>query len=160
MKILMVCLGNICRSPMAEGIMRDLVKKSNLDWQVDSCGTGSWHIGEPPHKVAQLTAKKFGTDISDLRARQFHPGDFDAFDKILVMDQSNYADVMVQARSEKDREKVDLILNLTLPGRNCEVADPWFDNTMFDAVYKQLEQACQQFVTTELGIVNEDAAKE
>ena len=156
----MVCLGNICRSPMAEGIMQDLIKKNNLDWTVDSCGTGDWHVGEAPHKQAQKTAGKFGVNISNLRARQFSQKDFDEFDKILVMDQTNYADILALARSEKDRGKVDLLLNSSLPGRDCEVADPWFDQSLFEPVFKQLEHACQQIINAELGITNEDTAKE
>ncbi|AFD09216.1 low molecular weight protein-tyrosine-phosphatase [Solitalea canadensis] len=146
MKILMVCLGNICRSPMAEGIMRDLIRKNNLNWEVDSCGTGSWHIGEAPDKRAQRTAQSFGVDITSLRARQFSIADFNEFDRIYVMDTSNHQNVLKMAPDEQSRQKVDLLLNSCMPGENCEVADPWFDESLFIPVYKQIEQACQKII--------------
>ncbi|POY39125.1 protein-tyrosine-phosphatase [Solitalea longa] len=155
MKILMVCLGNICRSPMAEGVMRHMIKNKGLNWQVDSCGTGSWHIGEAPDRRAQRTAKSFGVDISDLRARQFSSTDFDEFDRIYVMDQTNFSDVLSLIRSEHDRIKVDLLLNASHPGKNMEVADPWFDETLFVPVFKQIETACNQIINAELGIIKE-----
>ncbi|MCO4292950.1 low molecular weight phosphotyrosine protein phosphatase [Solitalea sp. MAHUQ-68] len=154
MKILMVCLGNICRSPMAEGVMRYMIEKNQLQWKVDSCGTGSWHIGEAPDSRAQRTAKNFGVDISDLRARQFSQADFDEFDRIYVMDQSNYSNVLSMVRNEQDRLKVDLLLNASHPGKNMEVEDPWFDESLFIPVYKQIEQACNQIINAELGILN------
>ncbi|MFZ1584426.1 MAG: low molecular weight protein-tyrosine-phosphatase, partial [Saprospiraceae bacterium] len=92
MKILLVCLGNICRSPMAEGILRDKIEKAGLDIQVDSAGTANYHVGEPPHKYTIKVAAENGLDIRDLKARQFQTKDFDDFDIIYVMDSSNHSD--------------------------------------------------------------------
>lgn len=142
MKILFVCLGNICRSPIADGVMRDLVHKEGLDWTIDSAGTGSWHAGEAPDKRAQRTAGKFGVDISGLRARQFRVSDFDDFDKIFVMDSSNYGDVMAKARSESDRMKVELLLNRSYPGMNKAVPDPWYNEELFEEVFHMISEAC------------------
>ena len=86
MKILMVCLGNICRSPLAHGIMEHIVVEQGLDWQVDSAGTGDWHIGSPPDKRSIAIAKRYGLDISNQCCRQFQVEDFDRFDKIFVME--------------------------------------------------------------------------
>jgi protein-tyrosine phosphatase len=146
MKILMVCLGNICRSPLADGIMRKLVQDYNLDWTIDSAGTGNWHVGETPDRRAIQTAKKFGVDISGLCARQFSVKDFDEFDKIYVMDASNYQDVIALARNEEDKKKVDLLLNLTHPKMNKTVPDPWYDETLFEPVFKMIEEACKKIV--------------
>src|SRR5689334_17375007 len=108
MKILMVCLGNICRSPMAEGILRKMAEARGINLTVDSAGTGGWHVGEHPDKRAVLTARKFDIDISRLTGRQFDAAnDFDSFDRIYVMDASNYKDVLKMARNESDRLKVD-----------------------------------------------------
>src|SRR6478672_6815898 len=109
MKILMVCLGNICRSPMAEGILRKKAESKGLKVIVDSAGTGAWHAGENPDKRAVLAARRFGVDISKLVARQFHVSDFDDFDRIYVMDGNNYTDVLDLTRHEKDRLKVDYL---------------------------------------------------
>ncbi len=146
MKILMVCLGNICRSPIADGIMRKLISDHRLDWEIDSAGTGSWHVGEAPDARAQKTALGFGVDISPLRARLFTSRDFDAFDKIYVMDSSNYRDVIAQARNDEDRHKVEILLNLVEPGRNKAVPDPWYDEKLFVPVFRMIEEACQEII--------------
>lgn len=139
MKILMVCLGNICRSPLAEGIMRHLAEKKGLDWVIDSAGTGNWHVGQAPDHRAIKEARKNGVDISSLRGRQFQPSDFDAFDKILVMDRNNYRDVIRQARNEADKAKVAFLLP-----QDQEVPDPWFDDALFTPVYKLIYNACKE----------------
>ncbi|MDQ0107858.1 protein-tyrosine phosphatase [Chitinophaga terrae (ex Kim and Jung 2007)] len=139
MKILMVCLGNICRSPLAEGIMRHLAEEKGLDWVIDSAGTGNWHIGQAPDHRAIKEARKNGVDISSLRGRQFQPSDFDAFDKILVMDRNNYRDVIRQARNEADKAKVAFLLP-----QDQEVPDPWFDDALFAPVYKLIYNACKE----------------
>ena len=145
MKILFVCLGNICRSPLAEGIFRDMAGKKKIKVDIDSAGTGAWHAGENPDPRAIATAKKFGVDISGLVARQFSPDDFDHFDKIYVMDRSNYKDVMSLARKEHHGEKVDLFLNLLHPGKNRDVPDPWYGGPEgFTEVYRLLESACEK----------------
>lgn len=126
MKILMVCLGNICRSPIAEGILRQKAIEQGLSIETDSAGTSNYHIGNPPDPRMILTARKNGIDISDLRARQFVAADFARFDLIYAMDQSNYENILLLAKTEEDRSKVRLILNEVHPNSNNEVPDPYF----------------------------------
>lgn len=142
MKILMVCLGNICRSPLAEGILRHLSSQNGLNWQIDSAGTGNWHVGHPPDRRSLAVAKKHGIDISGLRGRQFSTADFDKFDRIFVMDLDNYRDVLQKARSEADRLKVQLLLNDQQP-----VPDPWYDDALFEPVFKLIHDACERIVS-------------
>lgn len=140
---LMVCLGNICRSPLAEGILRDKAGKLNLDIKIDSAGTISNHVGEHPDNRTVLNAKKHGVDISKLVARQFQVEDFDKFDIIFVMDSSNYSDIMALARSEDDKQKVELILNRVYPAANMAVPDPYFGGEQgFENVFILLEKVC------------------
>ena len=147
MKILMVCLGNICRSPMAEGIVRDRIEELGLDVELDSAGTGDYHIGEGPDKRAQANMRQNGHDISDLKARQFKAKDFDAFDRIFVMDQSNYQNVLSLARTDEDREKVELFLNLASPGSDGEVPDPYFGGESgFQHVYELLNESADKLM--------------
>src|SRR5882724_11880208 len=110
MKILMVCLGNICRSPLAHGIMEHLAKEQGLDWQIDSAATGNWHVGQGPDRRSTREAQRNGIDISAQVCRQFRVSDFDEFDPILVMDRNNKADVLRLARTDADRAKVKLFL--------------------------------------------------
>jgi protein-tyrosine phosphatase len=139
-KILMVCLGNICRSPLAEGIMRS--KLSN-DFIVDSAGTGGWHSGELPDKRSISTAKNRGLDITSQRARQFKISDFNTFDYIYVMDNSNYKDVMALAPNEEAKSKVKLILNELFPNENVDVPDPYYGGQDgFENVFNMLNEAC------------------
>jgi len=140
----MVCLGNICRSPVAEGILRRKVEKRGLDVVVDSAGTSNYHIGECPDKRSIDSARKYGIDISGLRARQFSHLDFDEFDRIYVMDSSNYGDVMELARHKRDRQKVELILNALYPDSNMSVPDPYYGGEQgFENVFMLLDQACE-----------------
>ncbi len=139
----MVCLGNICRSPLAHGIMENLVKEKNLDWEVDSAGTGDWHIGSPPDKRSIAIAKAYGLDISSQCCRQFQVDDFDKFDRIFVMDKMNLRDVLSQARSEADKEKVKLLLNTEA------VPDPYYEDDQFDAVYQMIETGCRKLIAEE-----------
>lgn len=142
-KILMVCLGNICRSPVAEGILRKKIEKRGLDALVDSAGTSNYHIGEHPDKRSILNAQKKGLDISKLKARQFTLRDFDDFDKIFVMDSSNYGDVIEQARNAYDRKKVEMILNVLYPDSNMSVPDPYYGGEQgFENVFTLLDRAC------------------
>lgn len=122
----MVCLGNICRSPIAEGILRDQARKLNLKIETDSAGTSAHHTGEAPDHRMQKTALKNGVDISDLRARQFVVADFDLFDLIYAMDEENYHNILSLARNDSDVKKVKMILNEVDPGANNEVPDPYF----------------------------------
>ena len=142
MKILMVCLGNICRSPMADGLMRKKVKDHNLDTYVDSAGTANYHAGGAPDTRMTQTAKRKGVDISELKARQFVVSDFDTFDLIYVMDQSNYNNVVRLARSESDRSKVQLILELIPNQIEIEVPDPYYGGQEgFEHVYDLLDKS-------------------
>jgi len=136
----MVCLGNICRSPMAEGIMSDLVDKRALDWHIDSAGTGSWHVGESPDRRAIATCDKYGIDIRNQRARQIKVMDLDEFDVILTMDRSNYADVMRLAGSANQRQKIQLITSFSDLGYP-DVPDPYFDGS-FEQVFTLLQTVC------------------
>jgi len=142
MKVLMVCLGNICRSPLAEGIMKAKVKANNLDWKIDSAGTGAWHIGELPDSRSIDVAKTHGLNITDQRARQFEAKDLDQFDLIFAMDSSNYNDILRKADRENQKEKVHLIMNMTQPGFNENVPDPYWDDNGFEKVYQMLDKAC------------------
>ncbi|HEY0298791.1 MAG TPA: low molecular weight protein-tyrosine-phosphatase [Arachidicoccus sp.] len=148
MKILMVCLGNICRSPLAEGILQHKVDKYALGWQVDSAGTGGWHAGEAPHRLSQKVSKLHGINTSHLRARQFVKEDMLRFDKIYVMDSENYKDVKTMSGNLFDESKVDLILNALHPEGNEEVPDPWYANTdeAFEEVFQMLDKACEQLI--------------
>lgn len=146
MKILMVCLGNICRSPLAEGILKDKIAEAGLDWEVDSAGTGGWHAGERPDHRSIAIAAKYGIDISRQRARQFRQSDFDTFDRIFVMDAQNLREVLRQAPGPEHREKVDLMLNQSHPGENRIVPDPYYDDDGFETVFRMLDQACEQFI--------------
>jgi protein-tyrosine phosphatase len=141
-KILMVCLGNICRSPLAEGIMRS---KLSDNFIVDSAGTGGWHTGELPDKRSISTAKNRGIDITNQRARQFKKSDFNTFDYIFVMDNSNYKDVLALAPNEEAKSKVKLILNEIFPNENVDVPDPYYGGQDgFENVFDMLNQACEE----------------
>lgn len=141
-RILFVCLGNICRSPMAEGIFRHKIQTRNLNIETDSAGTGDWHVGDPPDARMQETAKAHGVDISDLRGRQFSATDFDRFDQIFVMDESNRDNVLKLARNDEDRAKVKMMLNTIYPGEDRSVPDPYFGGQQgFEHVYDLLDRA-------------------
>lgn len=142
MKILMVCLGNICRSPIADGLLRSKVAQANLPVEVDSAGTSNQHVGEAPDPRMRETAKSFGVSIDDLRARHFVVADFDRFDIIYAMDQTNFNNITRLARSADDKTKVRLILNESHPGKNLEVPDPYFGGKQgFIDVYNMLDEA-------------------
>ena len=137
----MVCLGNICRSPLAEGILKH--KTKNLEVFVDSAGTASYHIGDLPDKRSIDIANKYKIDLTDQRARQFSESDFDTFDKIYAMDTHNYASIISIARNQDDRDKVDLILNEINPKSFNSVPDPYYgEGDGFQKVYNMLDKAC------------------
>ena len=140
-RVLMVCLGNICRSPLAEGILK--LKVDSQKYFIDSAGTGSYHLGSPPDSRSIAVARKNNLDISYQRCRQFGVSDFDEFDIIYVMDNSNKRDVLALARDKNDKEKVKMILNEIFPNENVDVPDPYLGGDQgFEKVYKLLEEAC------------------
>lgn len=140
MKILMVCLGNICRSPLAEGIMQHLADEQGLNWQVDSAGTGDWHVGECPDRRSVSVARQHGVDISKQVCRLFHINDFEDFDRIYVMDKSNLRNVLALAPNAEAAKKVELLLG------HKEVPDPYYDNNQFLPVFKMIEVRCKQII--------------
>lgn len=147
MKILMVCLGNICRSPMAEGILQSKVNAAGLNWQVESAGTANYHIGETPHHFSQTVSKHHGVDISKHLGKQLSKEDFKVYDKIYVMDKENYRDAKRIAGDNWDEKKVDLLLNELYPGESREVPDPWYGGIEnFKEVYSLLDDACEKIV--------------
>lgn len=137
----MVCLGNICRSPLAEGILRHKIQQRNLDWTVDSAGTGGWHAGELPDTRSIAIARRHGIDITDQRARKFQVADFERFDHIFVMDRMNLRDVLGLAQTDAQREKVARLLEYAPHGESIDVPDPYYDNG-FEAVFQMLDRAC------------------
>ncbi len=148
-KILMVCLGNICRSPLAEGILREKTNRLGIAVQIDSAGTSNYHIGDHPDKRTIANAKKNDIDISSLKARQFAVTDFDVFDMIFVMDTSNYTNVIALARNEADKNKVELILNRLHPSSNMPVPDPYFGGEQgFQEVFELLDKACDAIINS------------
>jgi protein-tyrosine phosphatase len=139
-KILMVCLGNICRSPLAEGILASKLPKDKFI--VDSAGTGHWHVGKHPDERSIATARKNGVDITNQRGKHFTTQYFEDFDYIYVMDNSNYEDVIFLAKTEEDKKKVKLILDELFPGDNVDVPDPYYGlQNGFDMVYNMLDEA-------------------
>lgn len=140
MKILMVCLGNICRSPLAHGVLQHLVEKEGLGWEIDSAGTGDWHVGQQPDKRAIAVAKKYGVDITSQRAQCFSPDFFDIYDRIYVMDDNNFSDVLALIREEKDKAKVSMFLSEGI------VPDPYFDESQFEPVYDMIKKRCEELI--------------
>ncbi|MDZ4664277.1 MAG: low molecular weight protein-tyrosine-phosphatase [Bacteroidota bacterium] len=144
-KLLFVCLGNICRSPLAEGIMLHLNEKYNLKWSIDSAGTANYHVNEAPDRRTIANAKMNGVDLSPLRARQFKVDDFDAFDRIFVMDKSNLQNILKLAKHDEHKSKVDLFLNVLHPDSNSEVPDPYYGNEHdFEHVFQLVYKACEE----------------
>lgn len=144
MNILMVCMGNICRSPLAEGIMKEKARKYNLDIQVDSAGTGAYHVNEPPDPRSVEIALDHGLDITHQRARKFITKDFDTFDQIFVMDHENYAGILSLTNNPEHTRKVDLIMNKAYSGKNMVVPDPYYGgDDGFKNVFMMLDEACE-----------------
>ena len=147
MKILMVCLGNICRSPLAEGILREKLMVNKLNVLVDSAGTSGLHTGERPDSRMCETAKTFDLNIDDLTSRKFVVQDFDTFDIIYVMDSSNYSNILALARTTEDKSKVHLILNELYPNKNMAVPDPYYGGEQgFIDVYNLLNEATDKII--------------
>ena len=144
MNVLMVCLGNICRSPLAHGILES---KAPEDWYVDSAGTSGWHEGERPDTRSIMTAKGRGLNIDQQRSRPFLAEDFERFDVIFAMDSSNYTNITRLAPDEASRAKVRLIMNEAYPGENKQVPDPYTGGQSgFEDVYDMLDLAIDKFL--------------
>jgi len=142
-RVLMVCLGNICRSPLAEGILKSKVDPEKVF--VDSAGTGDWHVDSEPDKRSIAIASKNGLDISQQRGRQFSKKDFQDFDLIYVMDNSNFKDVIAMAETDEERQKVHLILEEIFPSENVDVPDPYHGGDQgFENVYMMLDEATDE----------------
>ncbi len=146
MKILMVCLGNICRSPLAEGILKSKIQQHGLNWKVDSAGTGSWHIDETPDQRSVKVAQDHDLDITMQKGRQISKKDFKNFDLIFVMDQENFKNVTALASTEEEKEKVNLIMSMLNPHDPLSVPDPYWDDNGFQKVYEMLDQACEAII--------------
>ena len=136
----MVCLGNICRSPLAHGIMEHMAKEKGLDWEIDSAGTGNWHVGEGPDRRSVRTAREHGIDISGQVCRLFRVSDFDTYHHIFVMDKNNLSDILAMARHEEDIKKVKLLLGDKI------VPDPYYDDSKFEPVFQMIEKGCREII--------------
>ena len=142
----MVCLGNICRSPLAEGILKN--KSTHLDIQVDSAGTAGYHVGNKPDARAIEIAQKYNIDLNNQRARQFSRKDFDEFDIIYAMDKNNYANLISLANNNEERNKIKMILNELNHDSFQSVPDPYYGGQEgFEKVYKLLDKACEKIVS-------------
>lgn len=147
MRVLMVCLGNICRSPMADGWLRHKAKEYDIDLLVDSAGTAGYHVGDKADARMRKWSKTYGVDIDDLRARQFTQEDFDRFDIIFAMDLSNKKNILRLARTAADEAKVYLYLNELYPNENREVPDPYYGgDSDFKHVIELLDEATEAFL--------------
>lgn len=143
----MVCLGNICRSPLAEGILRDKVLKAGLDWIVDSAGTNHYETGFAPHKLSQNIARLNGVEIKEQRCRQFVKEDMLNFDRIYVMDENNYYDVKRISKQFWNEDKIDFLMNEVYPYENREIPDPYFGKEEdYKKVYALIDEACSNIV--------------
>jgi protein-tyrosine phosphatase len=146
-RILMVCLGNICRSPIADGLLQKKVKESNLDIYVDSAGTSAHHTGEAPDQRMQRVALSRGTNLSNLKARQLTYNDFEKFDVIYAMDNENLKNILALAKNDNDKQKVRLFLNELHPQQNLNVPDPYFGgNKGFEEVYDMVDATTDEII--------------
>lgn len=147
MRILIVCLGNICRSPIAEGVLKHLARQKNLDWTIESAGTNSYHIGNAPHPHSQKICKANGIDISLQRARRFTDADFQKYDKIYAMADDVYDEIRSIGGSKADMSRVDFFLNEFKPGCNASVPDPWYgDESGYKPVYEMIVKTCHAII--------------
>ena len=147
MKILMVCLGNICRSPLAEGILKDKAAKAGLNWIIDSAGTNGYHIGEPPHILSQKVALQHGIDISKQLSRLFIKEDFDHFDKIYAMSEDVLTDIKYIAGEKFDSDKAILLLDEIYPNQQKEVPDPWsLPEAVYHKAFDLIDKACEAII--------------
>lgn len=147
MRILMVCLGNICRSPIAEGVLKYKAKQKGLNWTVESAGVESYHVGEAPHKYSQKVCLSKGIDISGQRARKFSSKDIDAYDKIYAMSDDVLEEIRRVAGKNMDSNKVDLFLNELFENSNASVPDPWYGGEEgYLPVYEMIDKACDAVI--------------
>ena len=147
MKILMVCLGNICRSPIADGLLRQKVNEEHLDVEVDSAGTIGLHADSAPDSRMITTAKNRGTDISFLKARQFTAADFEQFDVIFAMDKNNKRDILSLAKNAEDKQKVHLLLSEISDQEEANVPDPYYGTSKdFEHVYDLVDKATNTII--------------
>ena len=145
----MVCLGNICRSPLAEGLLQYKASKAGFDWLVESAGTSGYHIGEQPHVLSQKLALLNGFDISGQQCRQFVKQDMLRFNRIYVMDTDNYAEVKRISGNLWDEEKVKLMLDILYPGEKQNIPDPWYGTEKdYHFVFNLLNMACEKIIET------------
>ena len=152
MKILMVCLGNICRSPLAQGILEEKIKKYNLPWHVDSAGTSGWHDGESPDARARAVARKKGIFIDSQISRKITESDFTTFDLICAMDAQNYTELKQMSSRVNGTASIELLLNLAYPGRNAQVPDPYYDGK-FEEVYDLLDEALEIIAVDRVSVI-------
>lgn len=145
MKILMVCLGNICRSPIAQGVMEKCIETHRLDWFVDSAGTNGYHNGEHPDPRAIQEAKRHDIDISNQISRQIKHADLDSFDLILAMDSNNLNYLKSMCKNSQQSSKICLLMDFAFPGQNIAVPDPYYDHS-FDQAYQLIKTACNSMV--------------
>lgn len=147
MKILMVCLGNICRSPLAEGILQDKALKAGLNWQVDSAGTNGYHTGEPPHHLSIKVARENGIDISKQRSKKFTAADFEVYDLIYAMAGDVLDDMKKIGRNNFDSAKVRLFLEESFPGESKDVPDPWYGSEEgYHEVFEIISNNCNNII--------------
>ena len=143
----MVCLGNICRSPLAEGILQQKAWKAGLNWSVESAGTNGYHVNEAPHYLSMKVAKQNGIDISKQRSRRFTASDFEQYDVIYAMAEDVLEEIKRISRDKFDAKKVQLFLNEVYPGENREVPDPWSGpESGYHEVYQIINEACDHIV--------------
>lgn len=147
MKILMVCLGNICRSPLAEGILQDKALTAGLAWSVESAGTNSYHIGEAPHTLSQKVALLHGIDISRQRAQKFTANDFEIYDKIYALADDVMDEMKRIAKNKFDSSKAELLMNEIYRGKNIDVPDPYYGpEAGYHEVYKMIDKVCEAII--------------
>jgi protein-tyrosine phosphatase len=147
MKILVTCLGNICRSPLAEGILQHRAQQAGLDWEVESAGTNGYHIGEAPHPLSQKVARQNGVEIGGQRARKFSAADLQRFDKIYAMAGDVVDEMRRIAGRAWDPSKVELLMNESHPGQDEDVPDPYYGGEAgYHEVYKMIDEAAEKII--------------
>jgi protein-tyrosine phosphatase len=148
-RVLFVCLGNICRSPLADGVLAHKLQAAGLaeTVTVDSCGTGGYHVGAPPHHESIRVAEQHGVPLAHLRARQVAIGDFDTFDRLVAMDRQNYQDLLALEATGQMHDKVSLFMSYVPGATSPDVPDPYFGGPEgFDAVYAMVDAGCETLV--------------